>query len=84
MKYLIFQDKQTALDRSKEIAISLGCVGSITTYWFGVIEHPTTFEGAMEISENEEDKLTSSEILELKDKNYLETNGWFPNNTSLG
>jgi hypothetical protein len=78
MKYLIFPTMQLALNRSQEICVSQGCTGDTTTYWFGCTEHPTTEEGAMQIPEGQEALLTEQEILELKDQQYMNDNGWFP------
>jgi hypothetical protein len=78
MKYLIFKTEQDALNRSQEICISQGCTGNTTTYWFGVIKHRITEEGAMQIPEGQESILTEQEISELKDQTYMQDNGWFP------
>ena len=77
MKYLTYNTKDDALSRSQEIAIEQGCTNSITSHWFGVIEHPTTLEGAMQIPDGEESKLTDIEINNLKDYSYMENDGWF-------
>jgi hypothetical protein len=78
MKYLLFQTEQEALNRSKEICISQGCTGDTTTYWFEVIKNSLTEEGAMQVPEGQELLLTEQEILELKNQQYMNDNGWFP------
>lgn len=77
MKYLIFNTEEQALDRSHEIAINEGCNG-VTKYWFGVIKHPIDDNAAMEVSEDEVDKLNTTEQDDLKNRQYMEDNGWFP------
>jgi hypothetical protein len=78
MKYLLFETEQEGLNRSQEICISQGCTGDTTTYWFGVIKHPLTEQGAMQVPEEQESLLTEQEVLELKDQQYMNDNGWFP------
>lgn len=74
MEYLIFPTEQDAQDRSHEIAVAQGCSG-VTQYWFGWIVHPTNGEAALQITD--ESILTEEEIAELKDYDYMLTNGWF-------
>ena len=38
MKILPFENIELARQRNKEIAISQGCTGSVTSYWFGEYE----------------------------------------------
>jgi hypothetical protein len=79
VKYLIYNTKSQAYDRSREIALSLGAGDSaddITKYWFGVIEHPSG-EGALEVPEEETGKLTQAEQALLKDRTFMENQGWF-------
>ena len=38
MKILSFENIELARQRNKEIAISQGCTGSVTSYWFGEYE----------------------------------------------
>ncbi len=78
MKYLIFTTEQDALDRSQEICIQTGCTGDVTIYWFGCIVNQNTLEGALEVPEDQENFLTTQEISELKDQQYMVDNGWFP------
>jgi acyl carrier protein len=63
MKYLLFETEQEGLNRSQEICISQGCTGDTTTYWFGVIKHPLTEQGAMQVPEEQESLLTEQEVL---------------------
>lgn len=76
MKYLIYDTKQEAIDRTRQIAIKQGCSG-VTTQWFGVIEKDE--QGALQIPEDEFDKLTEQEIQSLKSEEYMKENGWFNN-----
>lgn len=79
VKYLIYPTASQAYNRSREIALSLGAGDSpddMTKYWFGVIEHPSG-EGAMEIPEDEINKLTQAEQALLKDYTFMENQGWF-------
>jgi len=78
MEYLIYQDLQSAKDRSFQIADEQGCTDDVTMYWFTVISHPTNGEGAMCIGEGEENKLTTQEQSELVNQQYMDDNGWFP------
>ena len=78
MTYLIYQDIQSAKDRSFQIADEQECTDDVTMYWFTVINHPTNLEGAMCINEGEENKLTSQEQSELVNQQYMDDNGWFP------
>lgn len=77
MKYLIYNTKQEALNRSHEIAVMLGSGGGddVTQYWFAVVENSDTGQAAMEV-ENE-GLLQPAEIAELKDEQYMIDNGWF-------
>lgn len=81
MKYIIYADKDEALKRSAEIATALGCGRNpedVTRYWFAVIEHPKTKEGAMAIVDaTDESKLAAGETTKLKLKSTLEQAGWF-------
>lgn len=81
MKYLIYNTKIDAENRTKEIAISQGCdqnPSDITTKWFAVIENATNIpQSALVVPEDEEDKLTQQEIDSLKDEQYMIDNGWF-------
>ena len=81
MKYLIYNTKSQALDRSEAIARSLGAgtrEGDVTKYWFGILEHPKNIPlSAMEIPEEEINKLTTAEQALLKDRTFMENQGWF-------
>jgi hypothetical protein len=76
MVYLIFSSLQGAQDRSQAICQQQGCTGDITTYWFSCIENKNTLEGAMVVPEDQESLLTSEEISELKNEQYMIDNGW--------
>lgn len=75
MKYLIYPNEQSALDRSHEVAVAQGCSG-VTQYWFGVSKHPSTDVACMIV--DDESLITEAEVGELKDKEYMDANGWFP------
>lgn len=81
VKYLIFNTKSQALDRSEQIARSLGAgtrPGDVTKYWFAIIEHPKNIPlSAMEVPDSEANKLTQSEQALLKDMTFMENAGWF-------
>lgn len=83
VKYLIFNTKSQALQRSEQIAKSLGAgthEGDVTKYWFAIIEHPKNIPlSAMEIPEEEIGKLTQVEQALLKDRTFMENQGWFEN-----
>jgi hypothetical protein len=78
MQYLIYPNHQDAVNRSFDIATEQGCTDNVTMYWFGVINHPTNNEAAMQIPEGEENKLTSQEQSQLVSQEYMDGNGWFP------
>jgi hypothetical protein len=81
MKYLISPTKQSALDRSAQIATAAGCgkkPADVTRFWFGVLEHPDTKEGALTIDTvAEETKLTENEKTALQTEAQLDAGGWF-------
>ncbi len=83
MKYLIYNTKSQALQRSEAIAISLGAgtrEGDVTKYWFAILEHPKNIPlSAMEIPDDEINKLTQAEQALLKDTTFMENQGWFLN-----
>ena len=74
MQYLIFPTEQEAQDRSHQIAEEQGCSG-VTQYWFGWINKDP--QSALQVDQPE--LLTEEEVAELKDEQYMEDNGWFPN-----
>lgn len=80
-KYIVYPDKEEALKRSAEIAAALGCGKNpedVTRYWFMVVDHPTTKEGAMAIPDvASEDKLDASEKPKLLTEAQLKQAGWF-------
>jgi hypothetical protein len=74
MKYLIYNTKKQATARTRQIAIEQGCSG-VTTEWFGILENGE--QAALQIPEEETDKLKEQEIQSLKDEEYMRENGWF-------
>ena len=77
MQYLTYATKEQAQSRSAQEAINRGCsVDSVTSYWWSVIEHPTSGEAALAISDPS--TLTETEQSMLVSKEYLEAEGWFP------
>lgn len=79
MLYLIFPTEQAAKDRSEQIAVMNGCSGDVTTYWFGwVVSYTSAPETALMVPDDQTDELTPTEVTELKDQAYMESNGWFP------
>lgn len=78
MQYLIYPNHAEAEARSFDIATEQGCTDDVTMFWFGIVDHPTNGESAMQIPEGEEDKLTEQEQSELVSQEYMDVNGWFP------
>lgn len=77
--YLIYSNQSLAEDRSKQIAANEGCTNDITHYWFStIVSYTNPPFAALEIPDNQTDLLTAFEISQLKDKAYMEANGWFP------
>lgn len=79
MKYLIFPDLKSAQARSAAIALAQSAgdaQGDVTKYWFGVIEHPDTKQGAMQVMD--EGKITVPETAILQDEAVMKTAGWMP------
>lgn len=80
-RYLIFAEKANARSRTETIAASLGCgddPDDVTTSWFGLIEHPADLpKSALVVPADEEHRLTTQERLELKDRTFMELQGWF-------
>jgi len=78
MQYLIYPSHELADQRSYDIADEQGCTNNVTTHWFGIVDHPTSGESAMQIIEGEEDKLTVEEQSQLVSQQFMDDNGWFP------
>jgi len=79
MNYLIFNTEQLATTRSGEIATNKGCSGNITHYWFSwVVSYTNSPLTALIIPDDQINLLTPQEQSELKDQNYMDSNGWFP------
>lgn len=77
MKYLIFPSLMDAVNRSEEVSRLQSLTEDISVYRFGCIEHLITLQGVMEVPEGKESLLTSQEISELKNEQYMVDNGWF-------
>lgn len=78
MKYLIFQDLQTAQIRNAEIWQALNPPSnSETLYYFPIIEKPDSEEVAFCVESADEGKLTEAEIIALKTEQELQNLGFF-------
>lgn len=79
MMYLIYPTEVPAKDKSKQVAASEGCTNDITHYWFStIVSYTNPPFAALEVPDDQTDLLTPSEVSQLKDKAYMEANGWFP------
>jgi len=80
MLYLIYGNTQDAMYRNAEIAIDLGCDPSTTTYWYGMLIHPTLPPAtALMIPEDQTSYLNPSEQSLLQTEAQMQANGWFDN-----
>lgn len=77
MRYLIFSSFMDAINRSEDVSRQQSLTEDISVYRFGCVENVNTLQGAMELPEGKENLLTSQEISELKDDQYMLDNGWF-------
>ena len=79
MEFLVgYSTLASAQNRSNEIAITQGCTGDITAYWFGWIKHPDRAEWGLVIPEEYESLLTAEEQALLESYATLDADGWFP------
>ena len=79
MIYILGYSEEEARTRSREIAISKGCVDGTTQFWFGFRKKADKEEWILCIKEKDREILTNEE--EEKIKEYAEVKldtGWFP------
>ena len=80
MNYLIFDAEINATDRNRDITMYQACglqPGDVTTYWFGMIQHPLTGQFALVVPDDQTGLLTVAEQAALLTQQDAEAADWF-------